>query len=161
MVQILNKTGAAYLVEKIKALISDKMGHIGSAASARGSASSLSLSAGTITNITLNTWITRTDTQFTFSGGGIKCPYDGVVMISGSVYVPLGSDSYTGGCYIKKGTTEISSQYITGIIGGVAAAPVIISVSAGDIIYLCARRSNAGTCMPSNAATHLDIMYID
>lgn len=134
---------------------------LGCVASARGSASSLSLSAGAVTKVALDTWITRTDTQFTFSDGGIKCPYDGVVMISGSAYVPLGSDSVTGGCYIKKGTTEISSQYITGIIGGVAAAPIIISVSAGDIIYLCARRSNAGTCAPSNNATHLDIMYID
>lgn len=134
---------------------------LGCVASARGSASSLSLSAGVMTKVALDTWITRTDTQFTFSDGGIKCPYDGVIRVSGNMYVSIGSSTQTGGCYIKKGTSEITSQYIDGVTGGVSSGVVHIEVSAGDIIYLCARRSNAGTCAPSNNATHLDIMYID
>lgn len=140
--------------------INDATGFVRASASARGSASSLSLSASAVTKVALDTWITQTDTAFTFSDGGIKCPYDGVVVISGSVYVPTGSSSVTGGCYIKKGTAEITSQYIDGVIGGVSGGSVSINVSAGDIIYLCARRSNAGTCAPNNTATHLDISYV-
>lgn len=135
-------------------------GFVRASASARGSASSLSLAAGTVTNVTLNTWISRTDTAFTFSGGGIVCPYNGVVMISGSVYIALGSSTPYGGCYVKKGSTEITSQLIYGTAGGVSSGVVVTPVSAGDIIYLCARRSNAGACIPNNSATHLDIAYV-
>lgn len=137
----------------------------GIAASARGSASSLSCTAGTITKITLDTWISRTDETFTFSSdGGITCPYDGVLMISGSAYVAV-TDGAQGGCYVKKGaafssSTEITSQLALGTKGGVSAGTVILPVTAGEIIYLCGRRSTAGTVLPANTATHLDVAYI-
>lgn len=132
----------------------------GLAASARGVDSSLSLAAGAVTPVRLGAWISRTDEAFDFSSdGGIVCPYDGVITVSGSVYVPAGSYNVSGGCYLRKGTTEIASQYIDGTMGGVSAGPIILPVSAGDIVYLCARRSTAGTCGPSNAATHLSVFY--
>ena len=139
--------------------INDATGFVRASASARGSASSLSLSASTITKVTLDTWITQTDTAFTFSDGGIKCPYDGVVVVSGSVYLNT-SYNVSGGCYVKKGTAEVTSQYMGGISGGISSGMVTLQVSAGDIIYLNARASSATTTIPNNNATHLDISYI-
>lgn len=163
MVQIVNKTGTAYLVEKIKALISDKMGHIGSAASARGSASSQTIGTSR-TAIMLNTWISRNDTAFEFVNGGIKMPYTGNVLISGGVYGAGGTN--TTGCYVAKGTssdsrgTELFSQNMTGVIGGIVAGAKVISVTAGDIIYLQGRCSVNLNFVPNNAATHLSATYV-
>ena len=137
----------------------NKISKITAVCSARGNVSSLSLAASTQTTVPLNTWITRTDTAFTFSNDGIKCPYDGTVMISGSVYIPGGSD-ITCGCYIKKNGAEITSQWLITSIGGLTGGCKIITVSAGDIITLVARRAVAGTCTPDNNATHLDIVYL-
>lgn len=137
----------------------NKISKITAACSARGNVSSLSLAASTQTIVPLNTWITRTDTAFTFSNDGIKCPYDGTVMISGSVYIPGGSDT-TCGCYIKKNGVEITSQWLITSVGGLTGGCKIITVSAGDIITLVARRAVAGTCAPDNNATHLDIVYL-
>ncbi len=130
---------------------------VGSACSARGSASSLSLAAGVITKVTLNTWIARTDTAFAFSGGGIKCPYAGTVRISGNVYINAQSQN---GCYVYKNTSELTNNYIYYTAGGVSSGSIIVNVEAGDVIYLRARKSVAGTCAPNNNATHLDIEYI-
>ena len=154
-------SGSSSLVTSgaVYSAINDATGFVRAAASARGSASSLSLSASTITKVTLDTWITQTDTAFTFSDGGIKCPYDGVIIVSGSVYL-VTSYNVSAGCYIKKGTTEVTSQYIGGASGGISSGSVSLQVSAGDIIYLNARASSATTTIPNNSATHLDISYI-
>lgn len=131
------------------------------ACSARGSASSVSLAASTVTQITLDSWQSRTDTSFTFSGGGIKCPYAGNVLISGNVYIN-NNDNSQRGCYIKKNGTEIITQYISGgtWAGGVSSGMTIISVAAGDVITLCARCSSNTTCQPNSGATILNIMYV-
>ena len=130
----------------------------GIAASARGSTASLSIAAGASVKITLNTWIARTNTGFVFSAGGIKCPYAGTVMISGSVYVY--SDGI-GGCYIYKGGSEISATWgQQGTGGGIGTGTLITTVKAGDVIYLRARSNLAGSCAPNNVATHLDITYL-
>lgn len=135
-------------------------------ASARGSASSLSLSASTITSLTLNTWVAKStavigDTDFSFSGGGIKCPKAGNILISGSVY--FNSNSGVRGVYIMKGSTEVLATYgnSAGLNGGVTSGTAIITVAAGDIIYLKARNNTATTCVPNNASTCLNIGYID
>lgn len=137
----------------------NKISKITAACSARGNVSSLSLEAGTITTVPLNAWITRTDTAFTFSNDGIKCPYDGTVMISGSIYIPGGSNIACG-CYINKNGEAITSQFLVTSVGGLTGGCKIITVSAGDIITLAARRIVAGTCVPDNNATHLDIVYL-
>lgn len=137
----------------------NKINKITAVCSARGSVSSLSLAASTKTIVPLNTWITRTDTAFTFSNDGIKCPYDGTIMISGSVYISGGSN-ITCGCYINKNGAEMTDQWLMTSAGGLTSGCKIITVSAGDIITLVARRSAAGTCVPDNNATHLDIVYL-
>lgn len=131
--------------------------YTGAAASARGSANA-NVAASAITQVTLNTWIARTDTKFTFSDGGIKCPYAGTVEISGSVYLTSSSGSH--GCYVVSGQNE-TSQYIAASTGGaVASGNLICDVNAGDIIYLKGRSSVAGNIAASNVATHLDVKYI-
>ena len=113
-----------------------------------------------ITNVTLNTWNSRTDTAFTFSGGGIKCPYAGTVLISGSVYIRSGTVIQLGGCYVYKGNAEIASQYVAMGSGSVSSGVKIINVAAGDVIYLKARYDVTTTCVPNNCSTMLNIMYI-
>lgn len=131
--------------------------YIGAAASAQGSQSATT-ATGTITNVLLDTWIARTDTQFDFSNGGIKCPYTGVIEISGSVYLTSSSGSH--GCYVVCGQNE-TSQYIAANSGGaVASGSIIVPVNAGDIVYLKGRSSVAGNIAGNNVATHLDITYI-
>lgn len=131
--------------------------HTGAAASARGS-QNVTAAAGTITNVPLDTWIARTDAQFDFSSGGIKCPYTGVIEISGSVYLTSSSGSH--GCYVVCGQNE-TSQYIAASTGGaVASGSIIVPVNAGDIVSLKGRGSVAGNIAGNNAATHLDVKYI-
>nr|DAQ37035.1 MAG TPA: Complement C1q-like protein [Caudoviricetes sp.] len=137
----------------------NKISKITAACSAKGNVSSLSLAASKKTTVPLNTWITRTDTAFTFSNDGIKCPYDGTVMISGGVYISGGAN-ITCGCYINQNGAEITSQWLMTSAGGLTGGCKIITVSAGDIITLVARRTEAGTCVPNNKATHLDIVYL-
>ena len=137
-----------------------------SAISANGTASTLSLTAGTSKQLTIDNKLNCTDdTAFTITGGGIQCNYSGNVMVSGSVYIGMtGTASYNNlkGCYIKNGATEITSAYsFVNYAAGAANAPVIATtVSAGDVITLWARSSIATSCYPNNGATHLDIIYL-
>ena len=174
----LDKEGLEHLVNKIKnriipiskggtgaTTVADAKNNLGikytgNAASARGNVEKLSLAAGAITKIPLNTWDVRNNTAFTFSGNGVKCPYTGIVVVSGSVYIVSGGSSQTKGCYLQKNSKEITSQYIDSGSGAISAGTAIISVSAGDIITLNARTSAVGTVSPNNIATHLDIAYI-
>lgn len=135
-----------------------KISHVGRVASARGSQSSLSLSAGTMTKVTLNTWIARNDTSFTFSSGGIVCPYDGIIQVNGSVYMnQISSNNYTG-VYITKNDSEITSMYGHNMVA--SHASTVVSVTAGDVIHLKARSGLANTCIPNNVATQLSILYV-
>lgn len=134
------------------------LSHVGAAASARGTGS-VSLSATVITKVPLSAWIARTDTAFTFSDGGIKCPYDGVVEISGSVYVNTTS-SGAHGCYVTCGDYDTSQFVDTGSGGAISSGRIIIPVSAGDVVYLKGRSSQASSVPASLSSTHLDIKYI-
>lgn len=147
-------TGASTVADAKKNL---GLTYTGAAASARGS-TNVPAAAGAITKVPLNTWIARTDTEFVFSDGGIKCPYKGIVEISGSAYLTSSSGSH--GCYIVCGDNE-TSQYIAANTGGaVASGSIICPVNAGDVVYLKGRGSVAGNIAANNVATHLDVRYI-
>lgn len=139
------------------------LGHIGSAASARGSASTQNIGISR-TAITLNTWISRNDTAFEFVNGGIKMPYAGDVLVSGAVYPK--ATTVASGCYVAKGTasdaagSEIASQYISGTSGAISSGAKLITVEAGDVIYLQGRSSEQNTFYPNNSATHLSVIYM-
>ena len=150
------RTGATTVAEAKNNL---GLKYVGSVASARGSTSSCSLAATKKTVVPLDTWIARTDNAFTFSNNGIKCPYDGVVQVSGNVYVS-GGGTRTTGCYVLKNGAETVSQYFDGGAGGVTSGMCIIPVNAGDVLTLNARMSVAGTCAPNNPATILNVAYI-
>lgn len=129
----------------------------------RGSSEFLALPAGTITQIVLDSWTAGMDNNgFTFSDGGVKMPLDGTVLISGSVYMHNGSKTEVyRGVYVYKDTTEITSVWgVDKPVGAVGAPPVIVSVKAGDVIYLKARCSAEASCAPGEKSTHLDILYI-
>lgn len=144
--------GLSKEVEKLKAG--------GAAASARGGTSSLSLSAGTMAQITLNTWVSRTDAGFTFSGGGIKCPYAGNVLISGNVY--FNNTSGGRGIYIKKNSDEVVSTYgiVASVVGCATSGIAIIPVAAGDVLYIFGRCSVATSVQPNSGGTLLSVMYV-
>lgn len=131
--------------------------------SVRGSSSSQTLSTGTITTVTLSTSgeITKSDSSFTISNGGIKCPYTGNIMVSGNVYFSSQGGTYF--VYIYKNNTEVVSNSGARTGGYFAASSgfAIISVTANDVIYLKARSMTAaGAVQPDNSATHLDVVYI-
>lgn len=133
-----------------------------SSISARGTAGATTLGAGTITRVPLNTTIATTDASaFEFSSGALVCKKAGVVFISGGIYCGYNGVAVAG-VYIRKNSTEISSAYgYSNNIAGKTCAPVIIEVSAGDIIELCARCSvSGGVFYPNNPATHLDVAYL-
>lgn len=141
----------------------DNAVHLG-AFSARGSSESLTLPAYTITQVTLDTAIVGTDDHgFTFVNGGVQCPKDGVVLVSGAVYIN-GSTSDTTmlmGVYVYRGDTEVAGVWeYQHASTSIVTPAALVEVSAGDIIYLKARRSAAGTCAPKGKGTHLDIMYV-
>lgn len=141
-----------------------KLNHVGASACATGSISSVTFpSAGAIVNIPLTTWIARSDTNFEISDNGIECPYDGTVLVSGSVYVTTQA-GYSKGCYIYKNGGEMHSQYLyTGGSGVVTSGVMLIPVSAGDIITMRARSSStAGSnASPNNKSTFLSVVYVD
>lgn len=149
---------------------------------ARGSETSLALSAGVITKIPLtvsdvkNPGCLATGNKYTFElteDGGIKCPYTGFVLVSGATYISGKSGNETArGCYIKRKTAngsgeygeemEVCSQLIRdlGGTGGIHAGTLAIAVQDADVFYLYARSSSASTCNPSNVATYLSLTYL-
>lgn len=149
---------------------------------ARGSDTSLTLSAGVITKIPLtvsdvkNPGCLANGNKYNFElteDGGIKCPYTGFVLVSGAAYISGKSGNETArGCYIKRKTAngsgeygeemEVCSQLIRdlGGTGGVHAGTLAIAVQDADIFYLYARSSSASTCNPSNVATYLSLTYL-
>ena len=135
-----------------------KLSHIGSVASARGSQSNVSLPATEITQVPLNTWVAENDSNFSFSDGGIVCPYDGIVQLHGSVYMnQISSNNYTG-VYIMKNGEEIASMYGHNMMSPYTST--VINVAEGDVINLSARSALANTCVANNVATQLSVLYI-
>lgn len=141
----------------------DSAVHLG-AISVRGSSSSLTLAAGKITALTLDTIIAQDGVgEFSFSGGGVKVPLDGIVLVSGSVYINGSTTDTTmmEGAYVYKNDTEVAGVWMYQHATSSIATPMaLVAVNAGDVIYLKARRYGAGDCIPSARGTHLDIMYV-
>lgn len=141
------------------------------AVSVRGSSEVLTL-PGTSPKVQvhLDTVIAGSDGhKFSFSAdGGVIVPRDGLVWVSGAAYIDGGGKTETfRGVYVfsgpegEHGEGEITSIWgVDKPYGAVGAPPVIIRVSAGDVLYLKVRCLTAAECAPSNSGTHLDIMYI-
>lgn len=124
------------------------------------------LSSTSETKITLNTIYTESDTAgiLAISDGGILCGADGLLEVSGSIgYTGLAAGNTTF-CTIKKGSTTVAqgkaTPHFTQLIVG--CTPQIISVSAGDIIYLYAQNSTAaqGTISQYVSNTRLTAKYV-
>lgn len=133
-------------------------------ASACGSSASLSLPSGEIVKVNLDTWNVRSDTSFAFSGGGIKMPAAGTVLVSASIYHtgPLQAESHTVGAYIYKNGVEIGGTLQNKTVqSSVCVSAFLATVAAGDILTLHARdRYAAGSCIPSNIGTALNVVYL-
>lgn len=127
--------------------------------SVKGSATSLSLPANTITKLTLDTIYTN-DANFVCTNGGIKLPYTGYVLVSGSVYVKSSSSDVGVYVYLNGGAEVTSALLSARYNTTVGAPPVIIAVSAGDMLYLHARDVNGSSCIPDHKTTHLDVVYL-
>lgn len=128
---------------------------------ATATSSSLSLSAGAITKVPLNTLSINNPPgsfRLDISSNGVICGKPGTVLINGSVYV-TSSTAGNMGVYIKQGSSAIACAY--GYNNTVSSVSKIITVAAGDIITLNVRSANAGSCVPNNYGTYLDIIYLD
>ena len=133
-------------------------GNIGKACSARSTTQNISLTtAGTMYTVPLNAWVSRTTEDFEFSGNGIKCPYTGTVLITGGTYIADQTNAKHG-AYVFKNSTEVAAYYFPTVS---SVTSTILSVSAGDVIYLKARSSVANaSCNGNNSATLLSIVYL-
>ena len=123
--------------------------------------SSLSLKAGAIQKVPLNTInINHSAGSFRLdiSSNGVICVKPGTVLVNGSVYA-TSSTAGNMGVYIKKNSSEIACAY--GYNNTVSSVSKIITVAAGDVITLNVRSANTGTCVPNNYGTYLDIIYLD
>jgi len=137
---------------------------------ATGSASSVSITSGTITQVEL----TETD-AISYGGGfeitsdgGIKVTESGIYKVTGSVYHNIASSSAITrvGAYIMAGATfatatEVSSTYITRASGANGSGSYgipskLVNLDANDIVYLAARSAgDTGTAVGNNIATWL------
>ena len=128
---------------------------------ATATSSSLSLSAEAIQGVPLNTISINNPAgsfRLDISSNGVICVKPGTVLVNGSVYA-TSSTAGNMGVYIKKNSSEIACAY--GYNNTVSSVSKIITVAAGDVITLNARSANAGTCVPNNYGTYLDIIYLD
>jgi len=96
--------------------------------------------------------------------GGIKVTNAGVYRVSGSAYISGGTSPYRRGVFLMYGadysnTTEIvgtQTSDTTSYSGGLNVGPKLVSLSANDIVFLCARSSNGnGSVSGGNSATYL------
>lgn len=120
------------------------------------------LVAGEIKQVNLSEFSVNTsDSVFVFTeNGGVKCNEAGTVLISGSTYIGRNiEDVVRMGCYIYQNDIEITSQFICNIsIGTVSGGVTIVSVNAGDVIYLKARCSAEARFYPRLCS--LSIAYV-
>ena len=135
---------------------------------ATGTASSLAMARNTITQVPLgavDASMYASDAGMTVTGGAINVAEAGLYRISGSVYIVRGSASAgKGGVYINAGSSFESSKeviaqlkYTDNNLGiQYACGPKIVSLSAGQNIYLAARcMGDTGECLANNPATFL------
>ncbi|MCR4711468.1 MAG: hypothetical protein K5707_04140 [Clostridia bacterium] len=125
----------------------------------------ISLSAGTITKVTLTT-TNRIyhGSNWAISSGGVKVTNAGRYRISGSVSINSASGQTTRSAYVYKGTsatitsnTQIcEAQYAGAASGPIAISPKIVELAANDIVFLGARSQGAASsCPASQAGTYL------
>ena len=137
---------------------------------ATGSASSVSITSGTITQIELTTTdaISYGGGFEITSDGGIKVTESGIYKVTGSVYHNISASSAITrvGAYIMAGATfatatEVSSTYITRASdvngsGSYGIPSKLVNLDANDIVYLAARSAgDTGTAVGNNVATWL------
>lgn len=130
------------------------------AACGKSMSADLSLVAGTITTVPIDS-VTSSNSEIICSDGGIKCPYDGTIIVSGNIYYSAHGGTYS--CFIYKNDTEIISQAMTSTNAwrSITSGAAIVSVSAGDIIYLKSRSVGGnGTVVCNNTGTQLNIAYV-
>lgn len=89
------------------------------------------------------------------------CPYNGIVLISGSVYFNSDTESCRG-VYIMKNNEEVISSYgcVYRAMGVVSSGCGIIPVVAGDRISMIARSSVEIPILGNNYGTNLSITYL-
>lgn len=150
--------------------------------SARGSNSEFSIPASDVTIVPLTHSIVHsscigssgsTDGFELNEKGGVIVPFNGNILVSGCIHFRTHGKQVTRGCYIKHAymvdsttekTVEVGSQYITdpeGKLSNISSGAIIVPVSDGDIIYLCARSSEATRVSLTEVATQLNIAYIN
>lgn len=136
---------------------------------ATGASGSMSLSSGTITQVTLTTASVSLGAGLAIDGGGIKVSNSGTYRVSGSVYITAASSVTQAAVYIKSGSsfgssTELVASKDSKASGGldcIANTSKVVSLSAGDIVYLAGRSSGAtGTLYTANASTYLQVEQI-
>lgn len=137
------------------------LGNYGLLCSAGCSNGSTPLTADAITKIPLDTFKIISDSSvFTFSNNGVRVNRAGTIVVSGSSYIAPNA-SINMGTYIYKNSNEIVSQYLSNNVScAVSTGFKIISVAAGDIIYLYTRASQNASYFGYAATTYLDIFYI-
>lgn len=153
---------------------------------AHGTNTALGLEVDTPTKVPLNkerlqsTGFLPAGTKYLFelvedeNGCGIKCPYTGTLLVSGSAFITgeTASDIVNKGCIIRRKTVDdkgtygaemdVCSQFIrdVGVAGGISAGTIAISVQDGDVFYLYARSSAAARCDTTSPATYLSLTYL-
>ena len=139
--------------------------HVTPCCTITGSSSSQSLTAGTMTRVSLNTFSVNTDSScFSAYDNGVKVSKAGYYQISASAYMTCSATSGIRVIHIHQNSTEIATvrseeggSYASQ--GGIATAPKVVYLNAGDVIYLKVRSMvSAGTLVPNNCATYLSIV---
>lgn len=139
--------------------------HVTPCCTITGSASSQSVAAGTMTRVSLNTFVANTDTScFSAYDNGVKVAKAGYYQISASAYMTCSATSGIRVLHVHQNSTEIitvrseeGGSYASQ--GGIATAPKVVYLNAGDVIYLKVRSMvSAATLAPNNCATYLSIV---
>ena len=118
----------------------------------------------TIKNVTLHSIDIQSadgSDYFELSNGGIKCKQAGKIEVNGSCYFGTATASWSRGVYLMNGSTQIGTNgYGSGYSTAVMACQAVVTVAAGDVIYLAARSSSSNT-VAVNYATFLSIKYLE
>lgn len=133
-------------------------------ASAGGLGDSLALPKDQKVSVPLSQWKVRSGEEFSFSGGGIRVPRAGNVLLFASVYFnsPTEAAPANVGPYVHLNGAEVAGHLTySQSVSAVHLAPVIVAVQAGDVLTLLARSANRdGSCIPSAKMTTLTVLYL-
>lgn len=169
--QALENLGAApaVVVDVMRLMMENKSDydhtHDTSCCTFTGSSSSQSLTAGTVTKVNLDNFALNTDTScFSAYSNGVKVAKSGCYQISASAYMTCSNTSGIRVLHVYQNSTEIATvrseegkTYASQ--GGIATAPKVLYLNAGDVIYMKVRSMvSDGTVAPNNCATYLSIV---